>query len=199
MDPVSIAYMLISSGLLTQLVKWGLGFIKTSPDSKYTPMIAAIVGAVNDALVVSPDGTVTNAGENPAALLQSLFEGGAIGGLGAVGAHQMLFSKNYIKKPDVASGTNSVGALNILFPYLLPLLFVLSLSGCSAVEGFLKSDEAKQFDFRVTSDDGCKSLVILSSALGEKKAEIDTLGKEGARSYLALQTFIQVMGSNCKS
>jgi len=193
MDPISIITLLVSTGLATQAFKFILNLVGASPDRKYTPAIAALIGALNDALVLSPDGTVGDAfaGGSPAALLQAIMEGATIGGLGATGAHQLLFSKNYVKAGDSAAG----GTIRGFLPYLLPLMLMASLSGCS----LFKSDQAKAFDFRVKTDQGCQSLVMLSNALGEKKVIVDELGPEALRSYLALQTVIQILGSNCKA
>lgn len=189
MDPISIITLLVSTGVATQVFKFLLGAVGLAPDRKYTPAVAALIGALNDALILSPDGTL--AGGDPGRLLQSLLEGATIGGLGATGAHQLLFSKNYVKKEEPKSG----GVIHGFFPYLLPLMLMAALSGCS----LLKSEQAQALDFRVKTDQGCQALVMLSHAMGEKKVLIDELGPEALRSYLALQTLIQVLGSQCKA
>lgn len=114
MDPITIISLLVSSGLLTQVTKFGFGLFGKKIPNNLVPLLSGGYGmALGQTPVFNVDPTV-------AALL----------GLGATGAHQAMMAHQFQKIP---------GAIKSWFlPWAFPML--LTLGACSQLQSFVQNN-----------------------------------------------------------
>jgi hypothetical protein len=183
---MEIVMLLISSGLLTEALKFLFAKFGANVPKNALPLIAAIFAELQKQTLAGGDvGGIPLPDFSQISTMSALATGFA-----ATGLHQAAFAHKYIKKSDGAPMT-----IKSVLPFLLPLM--LLVSGCSL---FQKSGTAaiESVDIRMKTDQGCQSLVIISSAIVEKKAFLDQLGEEAIVAQGTVQSLIRVLGQNCK-
>lgn len=181
---LEILMLLISSGVLTELVKFGLKQFNLALPPNAQPLLAAALAELQAQTVTG--GTV---GGVPVPDFSNLSAIGALtAGLAATGLHQTAFAHKYIRKDD--STAKPTGVIKGIYPFLLPVLF-LALSGCASFK--------QEADIRMKTDQGCQALAIMSQAIVDQKAKLDPLGDESVRAQATVQGLIRVLGSNCVS
>lgn len=180
MDPISIITLLISSGLLTEVLKFIVAKFGHKIPKNVNPLISAVLAEslnVLSATDVAQGVGVPALGVDPMAAL--------VTGLASTGGHQLLFAHKYARTDKSASSTD----IKTVIP-LVPIM--LFLAGCSV------SEKVGDKIF-VQTDAGCHGLAIMSEAIAGTKTDVDKLGPEGVRSYVLLQGAIHALGKNCQS
>lgn len=179
MDPVTVLSLLISSGLLTELVKFGFKVAGKPIPRNLVPLLSSgfAAGLASGPAVGLPDLGI------PPEIAAAL-------GLSTTGLHQVMNAHKYNRKEQPPQSSGSGTGITAVAPYLWPLM--LSLGACSVLPAFLQLKQG------VPTEESCRAVLELAKANGAVRETVQALGPEAAALYQDVALLLAERSQGCE-